>query len=123
MSERAVNVACLILFTVSLSAGQLLFKTVGLALRTGPLSETALRVLQMPVLYAALALYGGATALWIWILSRVPLTEAYPWVALGMVLVPLIGWFVFDERVKPLFWLGVALILVGVWITQQAVQS
>ena len=120
MPDRALNTACLMLFTISLAGGQFLFKTVGLAMRGLPLRDGAMRVLQLPALYAALAVYGGATLLWIWILSRVPLIEAYPWVAIGMVLVPLIGWFVFNERVAPLFWLGVALILAGVLLTQLA---
>jgi multidrug transporter EmrE-like cation transporter len=70
------------------------------------------------VFYLALSLYAFSTFLWIWILSRVPLSQAYPWVAIGIAIVPLLGWYVFDERIKPTFWLGVLLIVSGVIITQ-----
>ncbi|MDE2582478.1 MAG: EamA family transporter [Rhodospirillales bacterium] len=106
--------ASLVLFAVLLASGQALFKAVGLVLRTGGVAMA----LRAPSLYAALVLYGLATVLWIWILSRVPLTRAYPWVALGMVLVPLAGWYWFREPVGPVFWLGVGLIAAGLVLTQ-----
>ena len=71
-----------------------------------------------PVLYGALTLYGFATLLWIWILSRVPLSQAYPWIAVGTAIVPLLGWYLFDERVAPVFWVGVALIIAGILLVQ-----
>ncbi|GAC1346260.1 MAG: hypothetical protein NVSMB18_27960 [Acetobacteraceae bacterium] len=70
------------------------------------------------VFYLSLALYGVATALWIYVLSRVPLTMAYPWMAGAMVIVPLLGMFIFNERVAPIFWVGIAMIAVGLAITQ-----
>ena len=108
------NTASLILFALMLASGQALFKTVGLVLRGAGVAAA----LRTPALWAALVLYGGATVLWIWILSRVPLTRAYPWVALGTVLVPLMGWYWFDEPVGAKFWLGVGLIALGLVFTQ-----
>ncbi|MDE2006223.1 MAG: EamA family transporter [Rhodospirillales bacterium] len=110
----AIEYLSLSLFTVMLAAGQVLFKTVGLALRR----EGVVAILRAPSLYAALVLYGAATLLWIWILSRVPLTRAYPWVSLGAILVPLAGWWWFGEGVTPRFWLGVGLIVAGMALTQ-----
>jgi hypothetical protein len=51
--------------------------------------------------YAALALYGFSTLLWIWILSRASLMQAYPWVAANMAIVRSIGWLAFGGRVTP----------------------
>jgi multidrug transporter EmrE-like cation transporter len=113
-----INTLTLLSFTLLLATGQVLFKKVGLELRGLPLSEGVLRVLASPALYAALALYGSATLLWIWVLSRVPLSRAYPYVAFGMVLVPLASILLFGERVRPGFWIGVALIVAGILITQ-----
>jgi multidrug transporter EmrE-like cation transporter len=115
-----VRVASLTIFALSLAAGQLLFKRVGLVLQNQPFFEGFLLVVRQPTLYAALTLYGFSTVLWIWILSRVPLMQAYPWVAANMAIVPLIGWFTFGERVTPVFWLGVVLILTGILLTQIA---
>lgn len=117
------NVLSLALFTAMLAAGQLLFKQVGLSIRGQPLIDGLLLSTRQPGLYAALALYGLATALWVWILSRVPLSTAYPWVAMGVIVVPILSWWVFDERLSATFWMGVAFIVVGIAITQYATLS
>lgn len=111
------NTLSLLAFTFLLAAGQLLFKKVGLELR-GESAGGIWRLLLSPALYAALVLYGVATLLWIWILSRVPLSRAYPYVALGVVFVPLASLLFFDERVRPAFWLGTGLIVAGIIVTQ-----
>lgn len=112
------NIVSLALFTLLLSAGQVLFKKVGLAIRGLPATDAMTVVLRDPVLYAALALYGITTLLWIWILSRVPLSQAYPWVALGAGVVPLLGRYFFGERLTPLFWIGILLIIIGLTVVQ-----
>lgn len=109
-----LNVTSLLLFATMLAGGQALFKTVGLVLRADGMAAA----LRTPSLYGALVLYGGATVLWIWILSHMPLTRAYPWVSLGTVLVPLVGWYWFREPVGPVFWAGVMLIAIGLILTQ-----
>ncbi len=113
-----IDTFALLAFTFLLAAGQMLFKKAGLELRGNSLGAGVMRVLAEPALYAALALYGFATLLWIWILSRVPLSRAYPYVALGVVLVPFASTLLFGERVRPGFWFGVALIVAGIVITQ-----
>lgn len=116
------NQAFLLAFTFMLAGGQVLFKKLGLAVKGAPPAEALLTVLRDPVLYAALSLYGIATILWIWILSRVPLSQAYPWVAFGMVIVPLLGWYLFGESIGPMFWLGAALVVAGIMLIQYASQ-
>ena len=114
------NILSLAVFTTMLAVGQLLFKQVGLSIRGQPLIDGLLMSTRQPSLYAALVLYGLSTALWIWILSRVPLAVAYPWVAVGVAIVPILGWWLFDERLNATFWMGVAFILLGIIITQYA---
>lgn len=118
-----LNFLSLAVFTTMLAAGQLLFKQVGLSIRDQSLVEALLSTLRQPAFYAAISLYGLSTLLWIWILSRVPLTQAYPWVAAGVVIVPLLGWWVFGERVSITFWVGVILIVIGIVLTQYSVKA
>ena len=115
-----LDTCSLALFTVMLACGQVFFKRVGLTLQGHSGVEAIRLVMREPSLYLALVLYAGATLLWIWILSRITLSQAYPWVAVGMVIVPMLGWLVFGERVAPAFWLGVAFIIIGVGLTQYA---
>jgi multidrug transporter EmrE-like cation transporter len=119
----AINLVALTVFTVSLSIGQLLFKHVGLGMRSKPVAKGFADMLREPSLYAALTLYGFATLLWIWILSRVPLSLAYPWVAAGVVIVPLLSWWVYGEKVNLTFWFGAGLVVVGILITQRGLSD
>jgi drug/metabolite transporter (DMT)-like permease len=115
-----LRAAYLTVFVLSLAGGQMFFKRVGLVIRGRPPLESLVTLARQPAFYAALILYGFATLLWIWILARVPLSQAYPWVAASIAIVPILGWYVFGEQVRPLFWVGIGLILAGIMITQYA---
>jgi undecaprenyl phosphate-alpha-L-ara4N flippase subunit ArnE len=104
----------LMVFTVTLAVGQLLFKLVAVRADWARPGET---LLLQPALWVALAFYGGATLLWVWILKQVPLTLAYPFVAAGFILVPLGAWAFFGEPVTWRYSAGVALIVAGVVLT------
>jgi multidrug transporter EmrE-like cation transporter len=121
--QKFINVLSLSIFTVALAVGQVMFKRVGLSIRGRPPLDSVFDILGHPMFYLVLLIYGFCTFLWIWILSRVPLAQAYPWVAIGVAIVPLMGWYVFGERIEPIFWLGVLLILFGIIITQLASNS
>jgi drug/metabolite transporter (DMT)-like permease len=95
-------------------AGQVLFKLVGLRLTQGTVWQAG------GLLLTALAIYGVATLLWVYVLRTVPLTKAYPFMALSFILVPLAGVYLFSEPVRPQYLVGVALILAGIVITVRA---
>src|SRR4051812_38123163 len=101
-----------------LAVGQLLFKTAGLAIRGLPLREGLISLAQVPAFYAAIALYALSTFLWVWLLSRVTLMQAYPWVSAGVIIVPLLSAVIFGERVGITYWLGAGLIVAGIVLTQ-----
>lgn len=94
--------------------GQLLFKLVGLRLHSG-LSIIDPKVWTMAIL--SMAIYGGATILWIAVLRTVPLVKAYPYMALSFVLVPLGGIFLYSEKVQWTYAWGVLFIFLGVMLT------
>ena len=60
--------------------------------------------------------YGVGTLLWIYALSRMPLTVAYPFTALTFALVYLAGAFLFSEPVTMRAMGGVILILGGLFL-------
>ncbi|HET7836857.1 MAG TPA: EamA family transporter, partial [Variovorax sp.] len=67
-------------------------------------------------LVAAVLLYAGLTALWVYILSITDLSKAYPFHALTMVMTPLLAARFFDEKLNVSFYLGLAAILVGIFV-------
>jgi undecaprenyl phosphate-alpha-L-ara4N flippase subunit ArnE len=73
-----------------------------------------LRALAQPYLPLALLIYALALFLWLEVLSKTPLSIAYPVLAITYVLVPLFSQFAFNEQLKPSQFVGMFLILAGV---------
>ena len=66
-----------------------------------------------------LMLYGMGAAVWIVVLSRVPLSFAYPMLGLSYVAVVLVSALFLQESVSLTRWAGVVLIVVGVALVGQ----
>lgn len=107
-----------LLFVVALMvAGQVLFKTTAVAWQEQGHWFNA------PVLTrlaASLAVYGFATIAWVWVLQHIPLGRAYPFMALAFLFVPLLSIWVFGESQGLRYYVGVALICIGVAISASA---
>jgi drug/metabolite transporter (DMT)-like permease len=100
-----------------ISTGQLLFK-----LASGhidfrrPLADPQ----GLMILGVALALYGGATLVWVSVLRHAPLSRIYPIMALSFVLTPLGGMIFLKEPISASYWAGVGLILAGLVVISRA---
>lgn len=109
----------LILFTVTLSAcGQLALK---LAMGN-PAMVTAIEkggagilfvALTSPMLWLGIAIYGFSVLLWLWVLAKVDLSVAYPFVGLSFLITMAFGVMLLNESVTPLRMLGTILIALG----------
>tara|TARA_B100000686_G_scaffold331260_1_gene394560 strand:+ start:16492 stop:16824 length:333 start_codon:yes stop_codon:yes gene_type:complete len=107
-----------------MSVGQVLFKKTALTLslsmaaQNSPLGfiEGIVKALSVPWLYLALCVYAMATVCWLYILQRVPLSLAYPFSALAMVIVPIIAIYLFGEKLNWSYWIGVFFIFTGIII-------
>ncbi len=94
----------LILASVSLSA------LAQLALKIGTSSAAAARsaglggemggLMQSPMIFVGLGLYGFGALLWLFVLGRAPLSLAYPFVGIGFILTMLAGIFYLHEGVS-----------------------
>lgn len=104
-----------VLFAAVLACGQVLFKLAAESLK-GPLgvdARTALQLATNGYLLLGLALYVGSTLLWIFLLRDTDLSKAYPMVALALVMVPLLGTFVFGEQLTVRLMVGIAIVIFG----------
>jgi drug/metabolite transporter (DMT)-like permease len=103
-----------------ISTGQLLFKLAAghLDFRR-PLADPQ----GLMILGVALALYGGATLVWVSVLRHAPLSRIYPIMALSFVLTPLGGLVFLKEPISPGYWAGVGLILAGLVVISQTAAS
>ncbi len=117
---KFVDYFYLVLMPLLLSAGQVLFKSTSGVLDAHSSYRFFVSLLGSPHFWAALCVYGAATLLWVFILSRVPLSRAMPFVALTFIIVPIISAVFFGERLNLMYWFGVFVIVVGVYITVAA---
>lgn len=67
-----------------------------------------------PLVLAGLGLYFGAALVWLVVLSKVPVSLAYPFVASGFVLTALAGRFLFDEPLSSTRIVAIIMICLGV---------
>lgn len=112
----ATQIIQLCCFAALLACGQMLFKVT--ATSAPPLGSLPglLSLFTNIWFWLALVLYGLATLLWIFILQQVPLSLAYPFVALGFIIVPMASWFFFKEPLSLSYAAGVVLIIAGLGV-------
>lgn len=118
-----IKTTILALFSVVLAtAGQLTLKTgmtrvgyIGTE-RMGKPIKLLLQVATTWQVLLGLTLFVVSAGFWILVLSRVPLSFAYPFAGLTYLLIALFGKFVLGEHVPGLRWFGIALIIAGILV-------
>lgn len=116
MILSSVHIFQLCSFSFLLSCGQILFKLAATDLPPITSINGIFSLFLNYWFWSAMLLYGTATLLWIIILQQVPLSRAYPFAALGFVVVPLVSWVLFKEPLNFSYAIGVFLIIVGLGI-------
>lgn len=84
------------------------------AARLGSPVRLALQILRTPQVLLGLGFFAFSAVAWLIVLSRVPLSFAYPFAGLVYVLTTLFAKFVLKESVPGLRWAGIFLIIVGI---------
>ena len=114
------NILSIILLSVTLSA------SAQVVLKSGMSDPTMQRALAAPTLthviaavvgnyrvLAGLVLYFAGAAVWVFVLARVEVSFAYPFVGLGVVLTMLSGWLMLGETLSLARALGTLLVATG----------
>ena len=104
----------LFLNAIALAVGQLLFKSTAVRVKELPLTALLWNIALLPSFYAACLLYAVATVLWVWILTKVPLGTAYPFVGLSFIVVALASWVFFGETPTVQGCIGILMVAAGV---------
>ena len=110
----------LVLVGVLLNAGaQLLIKAGTNALGTLVASgnnalQSVFRIVFQPYILGGLLTYVVSVAIWIVVLSRVPVSVAYPMLSIGYVVNAFLGYLLFKESLTAPKLIGIAIIIVGV---------
>ena len=114
--------ALAILFAV---VSQLLFRSgVGdigrVTLTREALPTELLKLATSPPIVIGLVLYSIGFLAWLGAMSRFGLSYVYPFTSLNYVLVLLLSWLLFDEPLSPIRWIGVGVIILGIFIAARA---
>lgn len=111
----------LILFSVALNASAQLFlrkgmPNVSLVTNQGvlELAQGAIRVVLNPWVFSGLSCYAISIVLWMYVLSKVQVSFAYPFLSVGYVIVVGAAYLFFREPVSVMKLVGIALICAGV---------
>jgi len=116
--ELMKNFMLCLLNSALLVCGQLLFKLTARNKEISSLPDV-MQLLLSPYMIAAIILYGAATLLWVYILTKVPISYAYPIQSLAFPLVVMLAVPLFKETVPVYRWIGIGVILAGVFITSR----
>lgn len=112
--------AVLVVAVCLLSASQVLQKLGAQRSLEGARSlRTWLAALFSPLLLSAAVCLAAGFALWLYVLYRMDVTRAYPFLSFGMIVVVAISRLYLKERVAPLRWAGVVLIAIGIALVAQ----
>jgi multidrug transporter EmrE-like cation transporter len=94
------------------------FAQIALKKSTSLNSATLVELVKNPYLYLTGVFYITSIVTWFLALSRIPLSLGYPLQAVGYLIVTGAAVLLFKEQVNIVNWLGLAVILIGVMLTQ-----
>lgn len=99
-----------------LAGGQLLFRKTALSTPSLTSVSALMRLASCWSFIAALVIYALATLLWVQVLREVPLSRAYPFMALSFVLVPLSAALLLGDSLNLRSGVGISFVVVGLLV-------
>lgn len=100
-----------------MASGQLLFKRSADFINQNPNLTFPMNYMTNIWFYAAVILFGVSTLVWTQVLTKVPLSVAYPIVSFAYILTVAGAYFIFREKITPTDIMGVILIMTGITLT------
>lgn len=112
---KPLDLAACAICVVVVSTGQVLLRAASLAAAAQP--GLGWRAWLNGTTLLALAVYGTAMLLWLWVLGRVPLTHAFAWFGMSFFIVPILAHRFLGDPVSPYTWIGAGVIVAGILIS------
>jgi multidrug transporter EmrE-like cation transporter len=109
----ATSICCAIVGQLMLKSAMTQVGRLGYAEVAAPL-DTVARALREPRLWVGLTLFGVSAVFWLVVLSRLPLSVAYPALGISYVAVVLLSRLILHEHVPLLRWIGVLVVALGI---------
>ncbi len=80
----------------------------------GQLGQTITKAAKEPLLWVGLFLFGISALFWLVVLSRVPLSVAYPFAGLSYIVIVVLDHYVLHEHIPGLRWAGAIVVAIGI---------
>jgi drug/metabolite transporter (DMT)-like permease len=91
----------------------------GMKEKTFDSAATIVKAVFSPYILSGFIAYASSTVLWLYILSKMPLSRAYPIQALAYPTVLILSSVLFNESISVTRWVGVCIIILGIVIVVQ----
>jgi len=118
----------LIFASVTMGVGAQLMLKMGMsaanvrtALASAPTIQWPLAIISSPLVWLGLTAYGLGAVLWLFVLSKMDLSAAYPFVGIGLIATSLVGWLVLGEHLTVGRFVGTVLIAFGAVLVARTV--
>jgi drug/metabolite transporter (DMT)-like permease len=89
------------------------------ALAVGGIARIGAAVLTQPFVLLGLAIYGAGVLIWLYVLTMVDVSKAYPFVSLGFILTLVMGATLLHEPVTTIRVVGTCIVCLGVVLVAQ----
>ena len=111
MSVFTITMLCL--YSLGMAVGQVLFKLAAMQANTESISAFVCSLVSSWYFIISLLLYGTLTVLWVWLLTRTPLSHAYPFVVLAFAVTPIFASLFLGERLDIWYFVSLLVIITG----------
>ena len=78
--------------------------------------NTCISIAFNPYIISGFIAYGVSILLWLWVLSKVDVSLAYPFQALGYIVVTILAWIIFQENISYIRIIALVFITIGLII-------
>ena len=119
---KPFDLGVLLAVPLVIAIGQILFKIVSVSVPEVRDVSGVLGILVEWRLWLALALYGTAVVVWVIAIRRIPISQAYLFMSLTYIYLPVIAWLTLGESMSLRQLGGVSLILLGLYLLTDAMK-
>lgn len=109
----------LIINILLMAIGQILFKKSSLFIESHQELPIILKYLYNTWFCGGILAFGIATIVWVKILSLAKLSTVYPMQSVAYIIVAILAYFIFGEKITILNIVGISIIIIGVFLISQ----
>jgi uncharacterized membrane protein len=113
LKEIAAILLCIVLNSIAQILLKLGMSNISKSISSISIGSIPVLISNIYVLFGGI-LYGTSFIIWLYVLSKVKLSYAYPFISLSYIIVAVLGLIILKESISPVTWAGILLVVAGV---------